>query len=483
MAIVGDVPLTPIIDTVTGSVTEIGRIWLRNLATNVSGFAPLDASYWTSRSTSILTGEVNLGALPSGYLTITTAIGMATPATVPTIPVGDVTGLAAALAGKANVIHAPTHAPGGADPIIGAAWLAQANVFTQTPQTITNAARPELRLIESSQAVDQRVFRIVNATGVLYLQAINDAITVASGGVMVDRTGSLTVGNLLTATGFGGHVFSAAGTGSNLLQVRNTAAGTGNVAGLWVGNNLSATHTLLQVFASTFTSGGINQADGGTLVTTGAGGLSIATTAASPLRLYTSNAERLRIAPTGEILIGIASNPAAGHVVLSTDLAAHQGVLVQNTNAGAIGVFAYFLNNVSGAAGSISHATATTVSYNTSSDARLKDDAGRATDLAALRAVVVHDFTWKADGTRARGVFAQEAAACFPTAITPGTDATTAAGALAHPWMTDYSKFVPDLIVGWQAHETALEAIAALRAELADLRARLEDRRSEHGAL
>jgi hypothetical protein len=107
------------------------------------------------------------------------------------------------------------------------------------------------------------------------------------------------------------------------------------------------------------------------------------------------------------------------------------------------------------------------VSYGTSSDARLKTDHGRAADLAALRALVVHDFTWTADGTRDRGIFAQEAHALFPRAVSPGTDARTETGQLARPWMTDYSKFVADLIVGWQQHDAE---IADLRAALAALK-------------
>jgi hypothetical protein len=96
-----DVPLTPIIDTVTGSVTEIGRIFLRTLTAAVGALAPIDAQYWLSSSAAALTNERNLGALATGYLKITQAIGIAVPSTVTTIPQADVTGLAAALAGLA----------------------------------------------------------------------------------------------------------------------------------------------------------------------------------------------------------------------------------------------------------------------------------------------------------------------------------------------------------------------------------------------
>jgi hypothetical protein len=117
---VGDVPLTPIIDTVTGSVTEIGRIFLRTLTAAANALAPIDAAYWTSKATAGLSAEVNLGALASGYLKLASAIGIATPTTVPTIPQADIAGLAATLAGLAplaspaltGVPTAPTAAPG-----------------------------------------------------------------------------------------------------------------------------------------------------------------------------------------------------------------------------------------------------------------------------------------------------------------------------------------------------------------------------------
>jgi hypothetical protein len=138
---------------------------------------------------------------------------------------------------------------------------------------------------------------------------------------------------------------------------------------------------------------------------------------------------------------------------------------LQNSNPAGGMYYVVFYNSAQALAGSIYQSGLTTVAYNTSSDARLKDDAGRVTDLSALRAVVVHDFTWKADGVRDRGIFAQEAHACYPRAVSPGTDEMTADGtSLARPWMTDYSKFVPDLLVGWQQHDTA---IAELRAALA----------------
>jgi hypothetical protein len=168
----------------------------------------------------------------------------------------------------------------------------------------------------------------------------------------------------------------------------------------------------------------------------------------------------------GDVCINAAApqNPGVQKFWVSAVSPSTVGIGVQNTDPSNSLVYLAFYNSAGAVAGLIQQTAAATVSYGTASDGRLKDDAGRATDVAALRAVVVHDFTWKADGTRARGVFAQEAAGVFPRAVMRGADDTTADGSLARPWMTDYSKFVPDLIVGWQQHDAA---IADLRARLA----------------
>jgi hypothetical protein len=190
---------------------------------------------------------------------------------------------------------------------------------------------------------------------------------------------------------------------------------------------------------------------------------------AAALRLLTGVTERLRLAATGEVLVGSATplpgySQAVGLVFGSTTGA---GLVAQNVSAANTGNFHVFLNSAGGLAGYIAQSGVTGVIFGTASDQRLKVDGGRASDLTALRAVVIHDFTWKADGVRDRGVFAQEAHALYPRAVTAGTDETTADGAhLTHPWGTDYSKFVPDLIVGWQQHDVE---IAALRAFLATL--------------
>jgi hypothetical protein len=85
--------------------------------------------------------------------------------------------------------------------------------------------------------------------------------------------------------------------------------------------------------------------------------------------------------------------------------------------------------------------------YTTSSDSRLKENIGVATDASVIDNLIVRDFSWKANGQIDRGVFAQEAFLVKPSAVIEGNDNLTEHGTLAVPWSVDYSKYIPDLIV------------------------------------
>lgn len=282
-----------------------------------------------------------------------------------------------------------------------------------------------------------------------------------AGGVSV--AGNMNIAGLFGATGFGQHFFQASGTGAQQLLIRNLAAGTGNFAQLLLGNDTNPNLVNVYAFASNYATSGDTAAAGGTLRVTGPGGLALSVTdPAGSIRSYTSGLERMRIGAGGEVLINSVSNPFGAQLHISTDGSTRpNGIAVQNLSGTMMNFFA-FTNSAGGVAGLIQQTSATTVTYLTTSDRRLKTDRGRATDLAGLRAVVVHDFEWTADGRPDRGVFAQEAIAVFPRAIAAGGDDPT-----TNPWGADYSKFVADLIVGFQEHDAA---IAALRRDLSYLK-------------
>jgi hypothetical protein len=302
--------------------------------------------------------------------------------------------------------------------------------------------------------------------------AINCGTLAASSlfsGTTLTVTTNAAIGGILTVTGFGTHTFNAVGTGGNVLKVQNPAPGSGNYAEFSLGTDTSASLGAIQAYSSTFPAVAQALPNGVALISAGSGGLTLNAATAFVRFLTGSSTERMRIAPTGEVCINAttALNPGVQKFWVAAASPSTVGIGVQNTDPSNSLVFVAFYNSGGNVAGLIQQSGATTVTYGTSSDARLKDDGGRASDLSSLRAVVVHDFTWKADGVRDRGIFAQEAHALYPRAVTEGTDDLTESGELARPWMTDYSKFVADLIVGWQYLDAE---VTALRADLRALK-------------
>ena len=69
----------PIFSGTSGLIADVWRIWFRAAATAIGISAPVDAVYWTSTANSTLTAPRNLGLLTAGHLSITVALGVATP--------------------------------------------------------------------------------------------------------------------------------------------------------------------------------------------------------------------------------------------------------------------------------------------------------------------------------------------------------------------------------------------------------------------
>jgi hypothetical protein len=112
---------------------------------------------------------------------------------------------------------------------------------------------------------------------------------------------------------------------------------------------------------------------------------------------------------------------------------------------------AYYVNffDADGATtGSISAASGTTVAFNTSSDARLKEDVQPFTGaLDILAKVQPRTFTWKKDGHRDRGFIAQELQPVYPYAVTGDpNDPLPRMG-------VDYGKLTPLLVAAVQELE------------------------------
>ena len=103
--------------------------------------------------------------------------------------------------------------------------------------------------------------------------------------------------------------------------------------------------------------------------------------------------------------------------------------------------------------GAIVQSTATTVAYNTSSDARLKENiVDTHYSLDTVLNLKVHDYNFITDSSKQQltGFIAQELYQQFPDAVTVGTNEVDANGVLINPWQVDYGKLTPLLAKGIQ---------------------------------
>jgi hypothetical protein len=90
--------------------------------------------------------------------------------------------------------HHATHEPGGNDALVNAAWTDRANTFVAA-QTIS-AASPQLTFNETGQPADQRRFRLIGGSQQLWIQAVDDAQSVAHANPFkVDRQGNAYIEN------------------------------------------------------------------------------------------------------------------------------------------------------------------------------------------------------------------------------------------------------------------------------------------------
>jgi hypothetical protein len=154
-------------------------------------------------------------------------------------------------------------------------------------------------------------------------------------------------------------------------------------------------------------------------------------------QVHTNGAERMRINSGGVALFGTTSENGPEGITINGHSSNTPYILI-NTGASA-NTHVYFRYN-SGTVGTIT-TTATSTSYNTSSDQRLKEniiDAPTASD--DIDAIQVRSFDWKADGEHQKyGMIAQELQTVAPEAVSGDADSEEMMG-------VDYSKLVPMLI-------------------------------------
>lgn len=143
------------------------------------------------------------------------------------------------------------------------------------------------------------------------------------------------------------------------------------------------------------------------------------------------------------------TNGVNARVRIDSDMGSRHGVTFKDTATTGFDVnqrYLCFINSSSAVCGSIYHGTSTSVSYATSSDYRLKENAqpltGALDRVLALKPVT---YTWKADKAPGEGFLAHELQEHIPLAVGGEKDAVNADGTI-NPQVVDYSKIVCHLV-------------------------------------
>jgi len=299
-----------------------------------------------------------------------------------------------------------------------------------------------------------------SAYGLVLEAPTGSAITFMDGTAV---NASISATGLLAVNGTGPHTF---GPGTGLVDLQLNGG---------VGSNLGAVITLkrnsvVQAYIGTHSGSLGGTSDALALYGGSADGVELfAAHASGAIRFYSGGAtEVARFASDGTLHMGAATVAGGSRFGITYNGAAFNGITLNDSSSTSGTQLIEFRIAGTTVLGSINRNAATSaVLYNTTSDIRLKRDLGVATDTTVLERLVIHEFAWLEGGAVDRGVFAQEAYAVTPRAVSVGGDARYPDGHLVKPWGVDYSKFVADLIVGWQQHDARLAALEAQVKELA----------------
>jgi hypothetical protein len=277
--------------------------------------------------------------------------------------------------------------------------------------------------------------------------ASTDTLNVGNGGLVKDASGNLGLG-----------VTPSAWTSQTALQIGGGATGAAVTSG--TNGVMLSSNTIFNAGWKYLANGYISyyqQYDGihywGSAPSGTAGNVAALT-------------DRMKLDASGNLIVGGTTSYGQITSVNSTAVANLIGLLDSGTTYGSSSYYMILRNSVGTVSGGIQHTASTTVNYATTSDERLKEDKGIATDTSVIDNIVIHDFEWIEDNRLDIGVFAQEAYEIKPSAVGVGSDEVTESGALENPWSVDYSKFVPDLIVHAQQLKKLVEQQQAMIDEL-----------------
>jgi hypothetical protein len=177
--------------------------------------------------------------------------------------------------------------------------------------------------------------------------------------------------------------------------------------------------------------------------------------------------ERLKIKNNGELVINGATAKGNSNLTLNavapdaSNAGGVTGITITSTKniSNIVASFMQFRSPNDLNIGSITTNNNTSVSFNTNSDYRLKEDFKSFDGLAIINQIPIYDYKWKSNESRMHGVKAHELQAVVPYAVNGIKDAVNADGTI-DPQQVDYSKLTA---VAVKAIQEVDEKVAALQ--------------------
>jgi hypothetical protein len=155
--------------------------------------------------------------------------------------------------------------------------------------------------------------------------------------------------------------------------------------------------------------------------------------------------EKMRLDSSGNLFVGTTAGSFGAKI--TAESTSSYNFESRRTGTGSEGHVAF--RNANGAVGTI-FTNGSTTTYNTSSDARLKDVTGEARGLEVINELNPVSYNWKADGKADEGLIAQEVQEIVPNAVS---------GSEEEMYQMDYSKLVVHLVKAVKEQQTQIEAL------------------------
>jgi hypothetical protein len=288
------------------------------------------------------------------------------------------------------------------------------------------------------------------------------SISNGAGGNAVDQIGKLIIGvgvgsnsadpmagtNVMTMTS-GNLVGIGTSSPTFALDVASTSADTFRINRTGVAGTGSASSMSFQVTQSNLQS-----------ATLGSISAEFMSNWGGDLRFYTKPAngtpndsvtERMRITSGGSVCINATSPGSNSPYLYNYNGDGSRFNAAFEVSVATDGFTSIMFRNPNGNVGNIAINTSS-VSYNTTSDYRLKEDLKDFSGLNKVSAIKVYDYKWKSCDERMDGVLAHELAEVIPYAVHGKKDGEEMQG-------VDYSKIVPILIKSIQEQQAQIEEL------------------------